>query len=282
MAKTTVLFRDVEKTGKTTWKTSYKIWNEEKREWLNKEIYNRFMFREIGFISPTRFDFELGRLINQQMSQKYNRLFKLLEVEYNPLHNIDLTETHTEKHNVESKAESLQDATTSGFTKNETENKNSATQNTNSTETATSETSANSSARSESNAGNITMPDNILSSNEYYNDRQHTNTNNSTDTTGTSKNNATTETTNSGTSEDTIKAISQESKNGTSSSKTDGNVDETWEHTTVTKGSSAGLSFSNAIMQNQKMVEQTNLLKQLFNDLEVLFIASWDDRNLFD
>ena len=42
MALTTVTFRQLEKTGKTTWRNNYEIWNEEKRNWLNDCIYNRF------------------------------------------------------------------------------------------------------------------------------------------------------------------------------------------------------------------------------------------------
>ena len=306
MALTTVTFRQLEKTGKTTWRNNYEIWNEEKRNWLNDCIYNRFAFREIGFQNPARFDFELARKLEICMTQKYNRIFKLLEVDYNPLYNIDLTETHTETHRVDG-TEKSDTTTKSAINSNSSTDLNSVEEGSvsretsvNETNTTISENSDNSINNTEStgtataNSGAVTMPDDIESTGEYFNDRQQnktasdSNVSATTTTNGNSKNENTMENSGIDDSSTTNHRIdnSSVSMNGTSNNSVTGNnetnTNETWEHTTKTLGSSAGLSFSNAIMQNHKMIELTNLLEQLFYDLEPLFLGVWNDENCFD
>lgn len=306
MALTTVTFRQLEKTGKTTWRNNYEIWNEEKRNWLNDCIYNRFAFREIGFQNPARFDFELARKLEICMTQKYNRIFKLLEVDYNPLYNIDLTETHTETHRVDG-TEKSDTTTKSAINSNSSTDLNSVEEGSvsrettvNETNTTISENSDNSINNTESsgtataNSGAVTMPDDIESTGEYFNDRQQnktvsdSNVSATTTTKGNSKNENTMENSGIDDSSTTNHRIdnSSVSMNGSSNNSVTGNnetnTNETWEHTTKTLGSSAGLSFSNAIMQNHKMIELTNLLEQLFYDLEPLFLGVWNDENCFD
>ena len=306
MSTTTVTFRQVEETGKSKWRGNYEIWNEEKREWLNEQIYNNFAFREIGFLNPARFDFELSRKLELAMTQKYNRLFALLEVDYNPLYNIDLTETHTEKHIVDGK-ETIDTTTKTSGNSNSTTDLNSVEEGNVSRETLlnesttstgentdTSNNSTDTTGTATANSGAVTMPDDIESTGEYFNDRQQnktvseSNVTATTTNTGTTKNESAVE--NSGKDKSNTRNHrvdnSSLSVNGTNNSTTTGNnesnTSETWEHTTHSLGSSAGLSFSNAIMQNQKMIEQTNLLEQLFYDLEPLFLGTWNDENSFD
>ena len=306
MALTTVTFRQLEKTGKTTWRNNYEIWNEEKRNWLNDCIYNRFAFREIGFQNPARFDFELSRKLEICMTQKYNRIFKLLEVDYNPLYNIDLTETHTETHIIDG-TEKTDTTTKTTMNSNSCTDLNSVEEGSVTRETSVNETNSSNSANTDNstnttessgsataNSGAVTMPDDIESTGEYFNDRQQNKTVSDSNVTATTNNNSTATNTNtlenngiddSSTTNHRIDNSSV-SVNGTSNNSVTGNnesnTNETWEHTTKTLGSSAGLSFSNAIMQNHKMIELTNLLEQLFYDLEPLFLGVWNDVNSFD
>ena len=306
MALTTVTFRQIEKTGKTQWRNNYEIWNEDKRNWLNDCIFNRFAFREIGFQNPARFDFELSRKLEICMTQKYNRLFKLLELDFNPLYNIDLTETHTETHKVDgsektdtttktglkSTSNSISDSLEDSSAKRETNVNETNTASGESSDTTTNET--NSDATTTTNSGVVTMPDDIESTGEYFNERQQnktlsdSNVSATTSTNGSSTNTNTLE--NNGSESSENKSHRTDSNTTTIEGKNDSsvsginetNTSETWEHTTKTLGSSAGLSFSSAIMQNYKMVELTNLLKQLFEDLEPLFLGVWNDENCFD
>lgn len=67
------------------------------REYLNNMIYNHFYFREIGQETPMRFKFFLNRKMAEIMPY-YNQRFNSCDIEFNPLWNVDLTETFT--HNV--------------------------------------------------------------------------------------------------------------------------------------------------------------------------------------
>lgn len=304
------------------------------------------MFREIGYSNPRRWDFEMARNMERLMSTKYNRLFSLLEVDYNPLHNIDLTETETQTRELERK--NNQDTTRNGDTdaKHKIESTNgydgsttsntsvdgtttatnelsgssvtdtdvNATANTSSTAESTTQSTSNANSTTTSDNGAVTMPDDITSTEEYYNDRVHakgastsdstsnstTNSTNTTDETSTNSTNSSvtnTETTDStthdlnttATTEDTnsTTTLNSNSTNNTKTTETeklkaDENVIEKFTHEVVTKGSSAGLSFANAMMQQKKLVEETMLLDELFFDLEPLFYSLWGNDINFD
>lgn len=73
----------------------YPIFDEEYREILNNAILEHYKFREIGFQNPYLWRDRLRERMSLIMRNKYNELYKNKLVEFNPLHNIDLTETFT-------------------------------------------------------------------------------------------------------------------------------------------------------------------------------------------
>lgn len=67
------------------------------RDYLNNYIFQHFYFREIGAETGFRFSFILNRKMNEIMVY-YNQMLKSLDINFNPLWNVDLTETFT--HNI--------------------------------------------------------------------------------------------------------------------------------------------------------------------------------------
>jgi hypothetical protein len=63
-----------------------------RREELNKKIMDRYYFCEIGFETKERFLFALQRKLNEIMKY-YNQMYKSVDFEFNPLWNVDMTET---------------------------------------------------------------------------------------------------------------------------------------------------------------------------------------------
>lgn len=63
---------------------NYPIFNESHRNELNKKFLAHFMFREIGAETPDRFNFFLGRKLNEIMPY-YNELYRSTCFQYDPL-----------------------------------------------------------------------------------------------------------------------------------------------------------------------------------------------------
>ena len=65
---------------------------------LNEKIKKRYYFREIGYETGELFIWHLDRLLNEIMPY-YNEIYKsqllLIDENFNPLHNLNTTETHT-------------------------------------------------------------------------------------------------------------------------------------------------------------------------------------------
>lgn len=72
----------------------YEIFDEEYRPILNNAILQYYMFREIGFANPSVFRYKLNERIDRIMRNKYNELYKAKQIEFNPLYNVDMTETY--------------------------------------------------------------------------------------------------------------------------------------------------------------------------------------------
>lgn len=68
----------------------YPIWDESYRNTLNAKIIDRYLFREIGFETPTMFKFYLNRTMNEIMPY-YNKLYETTIYKYNPIYNADYT-----------------------------------------------------------------------------------------------------------------------------------------------------------------------------------------------
>lgn len=93
MAQFTIALHELLEAGFDIGLKDYPIYKEELREPLNKLIVEHFYFREIGFETPQRFKFALNLKMKEIMPY-YNQLIKSEEVEFNPLFNIDITETY--------------------------------------------------------------------------------------------------------------------------------------------------------------------------------------------
>lgn len=64
------------------------------RDYLNNIIVNHYYFREIGQDTPMRFKIYLNRKMAEIMPY-YNQMFESIDIQFNPLWNVDLTETFT-------------------------------------------------------------------------------------------------------------------------------------------------------------------------------------------
>lgn len=73
----------------------YDIFDENYRDTLNKNILSYFMFREISYQNPTQWRFKFTYELDRLMREKYNDIYKLKQIEFNPLYNIEMTETFT-------------------------------------------------------------------------------------------------------------------------------------------------------------------------------------------
>lgn len=101
MAKYTTELRTIYKVGGREFELpallAYPIWNEDYRQTLNENFKRHFWFREIGFETPTLFDFYLLNTLNEIMPY-YNQLFKSAEIEItDPLVNVDTWKKHDRK-----------------------------------------------------------------------------------------------------------------------------------------------------------------------------------------
>jgi hypothetical protein len=72
--------------------------NKTRREVLNEKIIDRYFFSEIGFETVPRFLFHLKRRLNEKMPL-YNQRYKSIDMDINPIDNVNMTETFT--HTVE-------------------------------------------------------------------------------------------------------------------------------------------------------------------------------------
>ncbi len=124
------------------WYTEYPCISEEFRHAINERIIEHYYFREIGANPVARFDFLMCRKMKEIMP-KYNKLMELDQVDFNPLFNIDITETYESddtSSDISTQNDTPEDSMTeddiinskymSGYTKNNSNNKNSYTRTT--------------------------------------------------------------------------------------------------------------------------------------------------------
>lgn len=100
MSKFTTEFRHLLSSVAVFSRFTYPIYDEAYREVLNEKIKKRYYFREIGFETGELFIWHLDRLMNEIMPY-YNEIYKsqllLIDEKFNPLNNLNTTETHTRK-----------------------------------------------------------------------------------------------------------------------------------------------------------------------------------------
>lgn len=139
----TVVFGDlIEQEYPFRWEKDYPCFSEEVRQAINERIKDHYYFREIGITPVARFDFLLTRKMKEIMP-RYNKLMELDTVDYNPLYNIDITETYESDDttsDITTQNDTPEDGVTdediensnymSAYSKNKTNNKNSYTRTT--------------------------------------------------------------------------------------------------------------------------------------------------------
>lgn len=103
--------------------TVYTLNNENHRVFLNNYIYNHFYFREIAYETPALFKKFLKRKMHEIMVL-YDQRLKSVDLEYDPLSNVDLTESYTHSITDTTKVTNQNNTTSSGTTENTQNNDN--------------------------------------------------------------------------------------------------------------------------------------------------------------
>ena len=123
MSLYTITINQLLKNGFDFGLQEYPIYKEEHRLELNSKILNHFKYCEIGFETPTLFKDRLNERMGIIMPY-YNQLYKSCDIEYNPLFNIDLTETYESQGGVVSKSENNSNGVTKDILISENKSKN--------------------------------------------------------------------------------------------------------------------------------------------------------------
>lgn len=218
----------------------YEIFDENYRPILNQAILDFYKFREIGYINPIQWKDRLNQRMRLIMRNKYNALYKAKMTNFNPLFNVDMTETFTHE------------ISNTGEENNNNESQNNITQNSDNSsrvENKNNSLSLNSQFPSEE------MTEDDLSDNVFVDSAQK-NKNNNTETS---------------TSEDSSETTEKNKSTGKNTTKT--NTIETYTRKNV--GSSAGLPFSKALIQLKEFYDRYQLDQQVINELQDLFIQVW-------
>lgn len=232
---------------------NYPLFDENYRTVLNRKIFRHYGFREIGLETPELFKYFLQNKMNEIM-QYYNQVYKSESVDFNPLYNIDITESY--EHDV------LNDNIGSSDTTNEGKSKTNSDSTNNSTTDNISHDVANSVGKDVMNdvpQSGTTFED--IDNHTYITSYERHQNNDTTDNTSNSKTKTDNEYT--------------ESNDTTSSSNTsyNGKMTTTESYVKKTLGSSAGLPFSKAIKQWREIMLKIDV--QIIEDLEPLFFGLW-------
>lgn len=219
----------------------YPIFDSAYRAGLNKKIIDHYFLREIGAETAGLFKFYLNRKMNEIMPY-FNQLYLSELLEFNPLYNVDTTETLD------------RDTTGNSVTAGQTTTENTDTNKT--TNDGTSESNGNSTGNSTTNTtGNADLksvysdtPQGLLSIGNIYNELYATNAtlqDNAETGTSTTTSNGTTAT-NGATHAETV---SNGSANGTANTSLNANNTGTEDYTRKVLGKSAGESYSELLLK---------------------------------
>lgn len=91
-----------------------------RREALKEKIISHYYFREIGFETANRFLFALQRRLNEKMVL-YNQRYKSIDLDVNPIDNVNMTETFTHEISGSGKTTSNGTSVNSGISTHESE-----------------------------------------------------------------------------------------------------------------------------------------------------------------
>lgn len=224
----------------------YAIFNEEYRPILNNAIIQYYKFREIGFINPYVFIDRLNYRMDFIMRNKYNALYEAKMTDFNPLFNVDMTETFSHEVNnnatvnVESESNSNSESNSSNNSSSQDIN-NSNSDNLNLTSQFPSEE----------------LTENDLSDNLFVDSA--------------SKQKATAKSTDNSTSESESNLKSNDITKNNSNQLSNGTMIETY--TKKTSGSSAGLPFSKALLELKAFYDKYDLDRQVIAEISDLFYS---------
>lgn len=273
MSKYTTELRYIIESGFDIGLKDYPIFNENHRKELNNKIINHFYMREIGAETPQLFKIWLNRKMNEIMPY-YNQLYESETVDFNPLNNIDITETfeHDVSENIDNKGKNstseTQENTSSSTQDNEGTQTNKAETTDKSTNTSTSE-DKRTIVNCDTPQSRISQDD--IDNNTYVSSYQRDKTVSSSSNTS----NNIVNTDNSQKIKNSIETNLESTSENTSNSNVEGNTkrENKETYTRKTEGSSAGLPFSKAIAQWREIM--LNIDMMIIEELEPLFIQLW-------
>lgn len=93
MSNVTVTVYDLERNNFDFGLTDYEIFDENYRPILNRAILDYYRWYEIGYDNPMKWKERINTKLNRIMREKYNALYIAKKTEFNPLFNIDITES---------------------------------------------------------------------------------------------------------------------------------------------------------------------------------------------
>jgi hypothetical protein len=224
---------------------------------LNDKIKEHYYFREIGLETPALFKRMLNRKMNEIMPY-YNQMYESIDIEFNPLDNVNLTETFT--HSV------TDNGTTTGTGSVDTNGNNTNHETLSNTRTedlsqTTGNTNEDINIHQDTPQSGITEDD--IKLNNYASSADH---NKSTNEQTTTNDNTVTDAAN-----NTITNTNSSSQNSTNEINNNNTRTETY--TKNEKGSSAGYLFTQNIEQWRKIM--INIDMQIMEELEPLFMQLW-------
>lgn len=225
----------------------YPVIHEECRNVINEQFIDYYRFREIGYENYNMFVNRLNVAMKRIMYNRYNRMFKVLETDFNPLFNIDITETYEGKN----------DGT---FTNTSSTENSSEYSNENGVESSGREENTANNKATNSNFPSQSMTESETESYGYIDNLQRSNANN----TSTNESNVST-------------SESGNTKNNLTSDNS-GNTIANVKYTKKTQGSSAGLPFSKAMEQYKEFNDRVaNIIEQIIHDPAItsLFLNVW-------
>lgn len=238
----------------------YSIFDEEYRPILNNAILQYYMFREIGFANPSVFRYKLNERLDRIMRNKYNDLYKVKQLEFNPLYNVDMTETYS--HTVDN-VKDLKNESTIDINSNSSNNIQNKETNNSSIINETSSKSENLALTSQYPSEEMTEDD--ITDNIYVDSANKGKGSDESKEENTQTSNSNIEGTT--TTENVENSVNK--LNGNENSKT---IEE---YTRKTLGSSAGLPFSKAMIQFKQYIDKFDVDQQVINELSDLFMSCW-------
>lgn len=262
---------------------------EDYRKQLNDKIKEHYYFREIGLETAQLFKRFLSRKMNEIMPY-YNQLYESCDIIFNPLWNVDLTETYTHNVSDTGKVTLDSDSSTDGSIKNDSDSSNTITESskndstvdvndTNNGSKGYTDTVADAQINVHSDTPQSGLTDTDITSNTYATTTDYNKNNNTKTNTETSSNTELGTTTTSGTGSGTTSNDGNSSSDTTTKESTtltneqNNTNSRTESYTRKQEGSSAGYLFTQNIEQWRKIM--LNIDMQIIDELEPLFMQLW-------